>query len=103
MITVLFVCLGNICRSPMAEAVFQYLVEQEGLAAQIVVDSVGTSDWHAGEPAHPGTRAILGQYGIRYTGCARQVTLHDLRESTYVVAMDGGNIDDLQRMDQDGV
>jgi hypothetical protein len=73
MIRVLFVCLGNICRSPMAEAVFQHLVNEAGLVAQIVVDSAGTGDWHVGEPAHTGTRRVLTQRGIAYNGRARQV------------------------------
>ncbi len=67
-VRVLFVCLGNICRSPMAEAVFRHLVEQAGLSDQILVDSAGTSDYHIGERAHPGTRAVLRDNGIEYEG-----------------------------------
>ncbi|GIV81345.1 MAG: hypothetical protein KatS3mg051_0699 [Anaerolineae bacterium] len=67
-VRVLFVCQGNICRSPMAEAVFRHLVEQEGLSDQILVDSAGTSDYHLGERAHPGTRAVLRANGIEYDG-----------------------------------
>ncbi len=63
---VLFVCLGNICRSPMAEAVFRNLVEKEGLAGQIKVDSAGTGDWHLGKPPHAGTRKLLDSQGIGY-------------------------------------
>jgi len=103
MINVLFVCLGNICRSPMAEAVFAQMVEQAGLADQIAIDSVGTGDWHEGEPAHSGTLVILRQHNIPYNGRARQVQLRDLREADYVVAMDGGNVSDLESLDQDGV
>jgi protein-tyrosine phosphatase len=103
MINVLFVCLGNICRSPMAEAVFQQLVDQAGLSERIRVDSVGTGDWHIGEPAHPGTQAILRERKIPYNGRARQVTAHDLRDADYVVAMDGGNISELRRLDREGV
>jgi protein-tyrosine phosphatase len=103
MVKVLFVCLGNICRSPMAEAVFSQMVEQAGLVDQIAADSVGTGDWHEGEQAHPGTLAILHQYNIPYNGRARQVTLLDLREADYIVAMDGGNVSDLEALDQDGV
>ncbi|MER1998148.1 MAG: low molecular weight phosphotyrosine protein phosphatase, partial [Lysinibacillus sp.] len=55
MIRVLFICLGNICRSPMAEAVMRDLVEKRGLTARIKVDSAGTSNWHEGEPPHKGT------------------------------------------------
>lgn len=56
MISVLFVCLGNICRSPMAEAVFRHLVKEEGLDQEIQTDSAGTGDWHTGEPPHRGTQ-----------------------------------------------
>ncbi len=87
----------------MAEAVFAQMVEQAGLVDQIVVDSVGTGDWHEGEPAHPGTLAILRQHNIPYNGRARQVTLNDLREADYVVAMDGGNVSDLEALDHGGI
>lgn len=59
MIRVLFVCLGNICRSPMAEAVFRHLVKQEGFDHVISVDSAGTGNWHIGKPPHHGTQRIL--------------------------------------------
>ncbi len=58
-VRVLFVCLGNICRSPMAEAVFKHLVEQGGLSGKIEVDSAGTGDSHLGHPPHEGTRKLL--------------------------------------------
>ncbi|MCA9870327.1 MAG: low molecular weight phosphotyrosine protein phosphatase, partial [Anaerolineae bacterium] len=59
MIRVLFVCLGNICRSPMAEAVFQEYVDEAGLTDAFEVDSAGTGSWHVGEPAHRGTLTVL--------------------------------------------
>jgi protein-tyrosine phosphatase len=97
MIRVLFVCLGNICRSPMAEAVFQHLVNEAGLADQIKVDSAGTGDWHVGEPAHAGTRRVLSQRGIAYDGRARQVAVRDMSEQSYIVAMDESNLRELRR------
>ena len=59
MVRVLFVCLGNICRSPMAEAVFAHKVKAAGLEEVIEADSAGTGDWHIGQPPHRGTRALL--------------------------------------------
>ncbi len=97
-IRVLFVCLGNICRSPMAEAVFQHLVNEAGLSEAIVVDSAGTAGWHAGEKAHRGTRAVLAEHNIPYDGRSRQVTLRDFEQFHYILAMDRSNLDDLRRM-----
>ena len=97
MIRVNFICLGNICRSPMAEAVFQRLVDEAGLRDKIVVDSAGTGSWHIGEKAHQGTRRILQEHGIDYRGRARQVTADDMHERNYVVAMDESNLRDLRR------
>ena len=97
-VRVLFVCLGNICRSPMADGVFQQLVGDAGLSDQILVDSAGTSSWHVGEQAHSGTRRILKQHGIRYNGRSRQVTHQDMADSsTYIIAMDENNLNDLRR------
>ena len=102
MIRVLFVCLGNICRSPMAEGVFRYLVEEAGLSHEIAVDSAGTSSWHVGEPAHPGTQEALRQRGIRYQGRSRQITNSDLQTTDYVIVMDGENLADVRRLDRPG-
>jgi protein-tyrosine phosphatase len=99
MVQVLFVCLGNICRSPMAEAVFQKMVDEAGLSAQIKVDSAGTGSWHVGEQAHAGTRRILTQHGIPYAGEARQVRPQDVADpNTYIIGMDDANIRDLRRL-----
>jgi protein-tyrosine phosphatase len=96
-ITVLFVCLGNICRSPMAEGVFQTMVDEAGLGDKIKVDSAGTGGWHAGEMAHPGTRRVLQEHGVVYHGRARQITPQDLQNPHHwVIAMDNNNLDDIR-------
>lgn len=97
-INVLFVCLGNICRSPMAEAIFQQLVDEAGLTDKFHIDSAGTGDWHVGEKAHPGTRRILAEHGIGYNGRSRQITAQDMSNAkTYVITMDQSNSNDLRR------
>lgn len=99
MINVLFVCLGNICRSPMAEAVFQQMVDKAGLTEQIKVDSAGTGSWHVGETAHEGTLRILKKHNVPYDGRARQVRPQDLiTPDTYILSMDQNNFGDLKRM-----
>ncbi len=97
-IRVCFVCLGNICRSPTAEAVFAHLVNEEGLADRFVIDSAGTGAWHAGEPAHPDTRAAARARGIEVTSIARQFTRADFDRFDYVVAMDRQNRANLERL-----
>ena len=97
-VRVLFVCLGNICRSPMAEAVFQKLVDDAGLSDKVMVDSAGTSSYHVGEKAHPGTRRVLTRHGINYDGRARQIGPDDLSNgSTYFIAMDSENLEALRQ------
>ncbi len=101
MIRVLFVCMGNICRSPMAEGVFQHLVNEAGLHHQISIDSAGTTGYHAGERAHRGTLMLLEQYGIRYEGRSRQLTRQDLQDFDYIVAMDDDNVADIKSLGTD--
>lgn len=96
MIHVLFVCLGNICRSPMGEAVFRHLVDRENLADKITVDSAGTASWHTDKLPHDGTRKVLEREGISYEGMkARQVSLTDFKQYDYIVVMDEQNMIDL--------
>ena len=96
MISVLFVCLGNICRSPMAEAVFRHYVQQEGLSDKIEVDSAGTYSGHAGEPPHRGTQQILKKHQIQYDGIISQpIQEKDLKRYHFIIVMDNQNFRDL--------
>lgn len=95
MIRVLFVCLGNICRSPMAEAVFLGMVREAGLSEQIEVDSAGTGDWHIGQPPHTGTLDVLKRQGVPVLSRARQVRLDDLTGFDFLITMDERNTRDV--------
>jgi protein-tyrosine phosphatase len=96
MVRVCFVCLGNICRSPTAEAVMRDLVERAGLSGEIEVDSAGTGDWHAGQPPDRRSVATARKRGITVGGTARQFTRGDWERFDYVLAMDRSNYDDLK-------
>ncbi|MBD8497449.1 low molecular weight protein-tyrosine-phosphatase [Paenibacillus arenosi] len=92
MVSVLFVCLGNICRSPMAEAVMRQKVTELGLSSVISIDSAGTGDWHIGHQPHEGTRQLLDKRNISYQGQqARQIAAADFKQFTYIVCMDTSN------------
>lgn len=98
MIKVLFVCLGNICRSPMADGVFAHMVKEAGLADKIQVDSAGTSGWHVGEIAHRGTLNVMKKHDIPYNGRARQFISKDSERFNYILAMDRSNLADIKRL-----
>ncbi len=93
---VLFVCMGNICRSPTAEAVFRHKVEAAGLDDRIRIDSAGTGAWHVGNPPDSRAQATARQRGISMAGQeARKVHVGDFERFDYVLAMDRDNLEDL--------
>ncbi|MBA6412130.1 low molecular weight phosphotyrosine protein phosphatase [Parahaliea sp. F7430] len=97
--TVLFVCLGNICRSPTAHGVFEQLVMERGLGDQITVDSCGTADWHSGKGPDPRTVAEAKKRGYDLSSLrARQVEASDFKDFDYIIAMDSSNLADLKAM-----
>jgi len=101
-IRVLMVCLGNICRSPMAEGVFRHLLEENGLEDRIRVDSAGTGSWHVGESPDIRSTRTAASHGIALTGRSRQIRPEDFRNFDYIVAMDRANLEELEKL-RDGV
>lgn len=94
-IRVCFVCLGNICRSPTAEAVFLHRLEEAGVRERFVVDSAGTSGHHDGERAHRETRAEASRRGIEVPSLSRKFVAGDFADFDLVLAMDRSNQQDL--------
>lgn len=96
---VLFVCLGNICRSPGAEAVFRVLTEKKGIAGDFEIDSAGTSGWHEGEPADRRMQHHAEKRGYNLTSLSRPVKPEtDFDKFDYIIAMDRENLEELKRM-----
>ena len=94
---VLFVCLGNICRSPMAEGIFRDLVKKKGLEEQFIIDSCGTSSQHIGELADYRTRKIALKNKIEINHKARKLSSNDLETFDFILAMDTQNLVEIQR------
>ncbi len=101
MIKVVFVCLGNICRSPMAEGIFKKLVLDKELANQIQVDSAGTSGYHRGSYPDPRMRETAVQHNIKLESRSRKFVKDDFKKFDYIVAMDDQNIADIKSMISD--
>ncbi|EPX85422.1 low molecular weight protein-tyrosine-phosphatase [Salipiger mucosus] len=94
---ILFVCLGNICRSPSAEGVLRAMAEARGIALEI--DSAGTGDWHLGDPPYRPMQAAARARGYDLAGLrARQVSVADFHDFDLVLAMDSANLDSLERL-----
>lgn len=99
---IVFVCLGNICRSPTAEGVFQHLVNERGLQSYFYVDSAGTSAYHIGETANSRSRDTASKHGIELKSRARRFEAEDLEEFDLIVAMDSQNLKDIKQLDTKG-
>lgn len=98
-VSVVFVCMGNICRSPTAEAVFRHYVEKAGLEDRILIDSAGTHDYHIGEVPDARTQRVAKQRGYDMSALrGRQVEAQDFQRFHYVLAMDEANLSILQRL-----
>jgi protein-tyrosine phosphatase len=100
-VRLLFVCLGNICRSPSAEGVMRRLVAEAGLSGTIEVDSAGTGAWHVGSPPDSRATAVARARGVALEGAARQVTSEDFDEFDLLLAMDRENLGNLRRLAPD--
>ncbi|AEW76453.1 protein tyrosine phosphatase [Aggregatibacter actinomycetemcomitans] len=99
LVKILFVCLGNICRSPMAEYVMREKVKQANVQKHIITASAGTSGWHDGEDMHCGTADILDRHKISSNGfVSRKVRSTDWTDFDYIIAMDNHNLRDLERL-----
>ena len=94
-ISVLFVCLGNICRSPAAEAIFIDLIKKKGLTDNFIVDSAGTGSWHIGKKADPRMRISAEKRGLNVLSTARQINTKDFEKFNYILAMDNSNFENI--------
>ena len=102
-VRVLFVCLGNICRSPLAEGLFQKKVTEAGLGGEIEVASAGTGGWHVGAPPDRRMQATAARHGVDLAPLrAQQLTRADLDHYTHVFVMDKANLHDTLYLDPDG-
>lgn len=102
--SILFVCLGNICRSPAAEIIFKAMVKEQGLEGQIESDSAGTIGYHRGCPPDARILAALEKYGYSNPGLkSRPIRKDDLEQFDLILGMDRENLRDLKKMDKNGL
>ena len=101
MTRILFVCMGNICRSPTAEGVMRHLVREAGLEDEIVIDSAGTGGWHAGDPPDRRATAAAHARGVTLQGGARQLTVDDFEHFDLLLAMDRDNLEGIRAIAPD--
>jgi protein-tyrosine phosphatase len=98
---ILFVCMGNICRSPTAEGVMRHLVREAGLEDEIVIDSAGTGGWHVGDPPDRRATETAAQRGIVLEGAARQLTVDDFEDFDLLLAADRDNLEGIRAIAPD--
>jgi protein-tyrosine phosphatase len=98
----LFVCLGNICRSPAAENIMNHLIEKQGLSDRYICDSAGTGGWHVGALPDRRMRAAAKERGLDFVGSARQFQAFDLSEFDLILAMDKDNYRNMLALDPQG-
>ncbi len=101
MIEVRFVCLGNICRSPLAHGIFEKLVAQEGLQAEIRVSSAGTGSWHVGSPPDERMQQTANKYGVQLNSRGQHFQGSDFHDADLILAMDHSNLMSLQQIAPD--
>ena len=96
--SVLFVCLGNICRSPAAEAIFLDFINKKGLHDSFIVDSAGTGSWHIGKKADTRMRIAAQKRGLEILSRARQINAKDFEKFNYIVTMDNSNFENINNL-----
>ena len=99
MTRILFVCMGNICRSPCAEGIMQFLIKQQGLEDEIECDSAGTIDYHQGDSADPRMREYAGLRGYELNSIARKFILQDFEKFDWIITMDENNYSQIRLLD----
>ncbi len=97
----LFVCLGNICRSPAAEGVMRSLVQSEGMGDHVLIQSAGTAGWHTGKLPDPRMRTAAQNRGCSLNSRARQLTARDLHDQDLILVMDRANLGDARALDRE--